>query len=202
MSALCQKQTSADLFDHLVGQHEEVVWHFDPERPGGFEINNELKFGRLLHRDVAGLGPAQNLIDQLGGTPKQAWIAWPIAEQKARWGTAAGAEHRRQSSAQSQRIDTSTVRSDQCIDGDIEDVSAVLNAVERRRNVLWSRDLQCDDFEAKRAGGGLDLSQFLFGSRLSSIYRIAISMAYSLTQRCFTYPARSYRVCCYSCTQV
>ena len=89
MSALCQKQTSADLFDYLLGQHEEVVWHFDPERLGGFEIDDELEFGRLLHRDVAGLGPAQNLIDQLGGTPKQAWIAWPIGQQKACWGTVA-----------------------------------------------------------------------------------------------------------------
>jgi SAM-dependent methyltransferase len=36
------------------------------------------------------------------------------------------------------------------------------------------------------------------GSRifLSSICRIAISTAYSPTPHCFTYPARSYRVCC------
>ena len=36
------------------------------------------------------------------------------------------------------------------------------------------------------------------GSRifLSSICQIAISMAYSPTPHCFTYPARSYRVCC------
>ena len=94
------------LFDDLVGEHQEIMWHFDPKRPGRFEINDEVEFGRLLHRDVAGLGPAQNLIDQLGGSPNQAWIAWPIAEQKACSGTAAGAEHRRQSSAQSQRADT------------------------------------------------------------------------------------------------
>src|SRR5215469_1980931 len=31
---------------------------------------------------------------------------------------------------------------------------------------------------------------------LSSICRIAVSTAYSPTQHCFTYPARSYRVCC------
>lgn len=37
-----------------------------------------------------------------------------------------------------------------------------------------------------------------YGSRifLSSICRIAISMAYSPTPHCFTYPARNYRVCC------
>jgi len=77
---LCQKQTfraavKTLLFDHFVGEHEQVVWHFDPERPGGFEIDDELEFRRLLHRDIAGLGPAQDLIHHLGSTPKQAWIA-------------------------------------------------------------------------------------------------------------------------------
>ena len=57
MSALCQKQTSADLFDYLVGQHEEVVWHFDPERPRGGEIDDEIEFSRLLDWEIAGLGP-------------------------------------------------------------------------------------------------------------------------------------------------
>ena len=51
-------QQKSVLFNHLVGEHEEVVWHFDPERSSGFEIDDELEFGRLLHRDVAGLGPA------------------------------------------------------------------------------------------------------------------------------------------------
>ena len=82
-------QPKSVLFDHLVGEHEEIVWHFDPKRPGGFEIDDELELRRLLHGDVAGLGPAQNLIDQLGGTPNQAWIAWPIGQQKACWGTVA-----------------------------------------------------------------------------------------------------------------
>ena len=42
-----------------------------PERLGGLEIDDEIEFGRLLDRDVGGLRPAQNLIDQLGGAPKQ-----------------------------------------------------------------------------------------------------------------------------------
>ena len=70
MSALGQKQTSADLFDHLVGQHEEVVWHFDPERPRGGEIDDEIEFGRLLDWEIAGLGPAQNLVHILSGAPE------------------------------------------------------------------------------------------------------------------------------------
>ena len=42
-----------------------------PERLGGLEIDDEIEFGRLLDRDVGGLRPAQNLIDQLGGAPKR-----------------------------------------------------------------------------------------------------------------------------------
>ena len=43
-----------------------------------------------------------------------------------------------------------------------------------------------------------------YGSKISSssICRITISMAYSPTPRCFMYPARSYRACCWNCTQV
>ena len=70
MFALCQKQTSADLFDYLVGQHEEVVWHFDPERPRGGEIDDEIEFSRLLDWEIAGLGPAQNLVHILSGAPE------------------------------------------------------------------------------------------------------------------------------------
>ena len=58
------------LFDHLVGQHEEVVWHFDPERPRGGEIDDEMEFGRLLDWEIAGLGPAQNLVHILSGAPE------------------------------------------------------------------------------------------------------------------------------------
>src|SRR5262245_17273272 len=58
------------LFDHLVGQHEEVVWHFDPERPRSGEIDDEVEFGRLLDWEIAGLGPAQNLVHILSGAPE------------------------------------------------------------------------------------------------------------------------------------
>ena len=37
----------------------------------GFEIDDEIEFGRLLDWDVGRLRPAQNLADQLGGTPEE-----------------------------------------------------------------------------------------------------------------------------------
>jgi len=50
------------LFDHLVCQHEEIVRHFNPERFGGLEIDDEFELGRFFDRDIAGLGPMQNLV--------------------------------------------------------------------------------------------------------------------------------------------
>ena len=47
--------------DHLVGESEHFVGNSDAERLGGFEIDDEIEFGRLLDRQLAGLRPAQNL---------------------------------------------------------------------------------------------------------------------------------------------
>ena len=35
----------------------------EAERFGGRQIDDEIEFGRLLDRDVVGLRPAQNLVD-------------------------------------------------------------------------------------------------------------------------------------------
>ena len=50
-----------------------------------------------------------------------------------------------------------------------------------------------------RAHSGCEIWQQDF---LKLDHRIAILMAYSPRPRCFTYPARSYRACCWNCTQV
>ena len=46
------------LFDHLVGEHEEVMRNSEAECFGGLEMDDEIKLGRLLDRDVGGLRPA------------------------------------------------------------------------------------------------------------------------------------------------
>jgi hypothetical protein len=40
----------AKLFDHLVGGDKQSLRHGDAERFGGFQINDQLELGRLLHR--------------------------------------------------------------------------------------------------------------------------------------------------------
>src|SRR5262249_27744699 len=60
----------ASSLDHLVGDGRESGRDFEAERFGGFEVDHEFILGRLLDRDVAGLCPAQNLVDLLGPAPE------------------------------------------------------------------------------------------------------------------------------------
>ena len=49
----------------------EVLRNGEAERFGGRKIDDEIEFGRLLDRDIAGLRPAQNLVDKIGGATEQ-----------------------------------------------------------------------------------------------------------------------------------
>ncbi|MGY8685392.1 hypothetical protein Q2941_47885 [Bradyrhizobium sp. UFLA05-153] len=44
-------------FDYFVGAGEERRAHFEVERLGGFQIDEQLEFAGLINRDVARLGP-------------------------------------------------------------------------------------------------------------------------------------------------
>jgi hypothetical protein len=50
MSALCQKQTSHRLFDHLVGARKQGRWDGKTEPLGRIEVDDEFKLCRLLRR--------------------------------------------------------------------------------------------------------------------------------------------------------
>src|SRR5262249_3065532 len=55
------------------------------QRLGGGEVNNEIKHCRLLDRDVGGLRPSQNVVDQLGGTPEQVRDVWSVEHQTSHY---------------------------------------------------------------------------------------------------------------------
>src|SRR2546426_10134585 len=65
LPALCQNATFALrqkrwLFDHLVGKREQLIRHRQAERPGCFEVDCQLEFGWLLHRQLGGILPFEN----------------------------------------------------------------------------------------------------------------------------------------------
>jgi hypothetical protein len=51
------------LFDHLVGEREQLVGNFKAERLCGFEVDDQLEFGRLQNRKVGWLFSLKDAID-------------------------------------------------------------------------------------------------------------------------------------------
>ena len=60
MSALGQMRS----FDHLVGDREEFIWDSETKRLGCLEIEDQLKPGRLLNRQIGWFCSAKNLIQK------------------------------------------------------------------------------------------------------------------------------------------
>ena len=54
-------------FNHLIGLRNDEHGYFDAQRPRGLLVDDHLKFGRLLHGEIAGLGARQNARDESGG---------------------------------------------------------------------------------------------------------------------------------------
>jgi hypothetical protein len=71
--------------DHLVGESEQLRWHGDAESFSGFKVDHQFELGRLFHRDVGWLRPAQNLVSKIGGTPVQVQEARPVGQQPSRF---------------------------------------------------------------------------------------------------------------------
>src|ERR1700682_3087831 len=71
------------LFDHFVGGSEKRCRNPQPERSGRLEIDDELELGRLLDRQVCGLGTLEYLIDVDGKIPDDAVEVRAVRHQSA-----------------------------------------------------------------------------------------------------------------------
>src|SRR5215470_16284721 len=64
----CGKRTR--LFDHLVGARQKGLRQDQAERPGGRQINYQLKLGRRLYREVGRFFALEDAVDITSRTSK------------------------------------------------------------------------------------------------------------------------------------
>src|SRR5262249_16470566 len=62
---------SIHSFNHLIGPRQERIRNTHPDCLGGFQIDGQLEFLRLLDRQVRGLRALQNLVREQGAAPEQ-----------------------------------------------------------------------------------------------------------------------------------
>src|SRR5215831_7689142 len=116
----------AHSFNHLVSDAEQRGRECNAERLGGYQVHDQIEFGRLLDRDITRLRAAKNLIDIVAGTPEKGRAVGSIGHQTCFSGGVPSPEHRRQPRAQGQCVDANSVGVRDRIGNDIKRLRATL----------------------------------------------------------------------------
>src|SRR5215831_149321 len=156
-------------FDHLVGAGEQGRWHVEVQCLGGRDIDDEVEFGRLLDRDVAWLRSVQYFVHKIAGAAKQVWIIWSVRHQTSRFDELPYICDRWQSRDVGQGVDANPINVQERIGSNIKRLRAVFESLEGRRDILGALDFKGNDFEAKCAGGCLNLAHFDTGGGVANI---------------------------------
>src|SRR5262249_21000821 len=67
-------------FDHLVGEQKKRISHCKAERLRGYQIDDQFKLGRRLHRQVSRFFAPQEAVDIRTRTPKNVGRIRPIRD--------------------------------------------------------------------------------------------------------------------------
>src|SRR5215510_1956643 len=62
-------RSSMRLFDYLIRPQQDRLWDSQAERLGGLEVDDQLKLGGILDRQVRRLYPLQDFVHVVGGVP-------------------------------------------------------------------------------------------------------------------------------------
>src|SRR4029450_3778493 len=160
--------TSLTSLDHLVGAGEQRRRHFEAERFCGCEINNEIELSWLLDWDVTRLRPAEKLCDKLGSAPEQVWPVYSIGHQTSRFDICSFIVKRRQSRNERQGVNANAIGQHERVASDVEGLRVALERLESGHNIFGAPDFECDEMEAKRAGGRLYLAHLQWGNGVAT----------------------------------
>ena len=85
-SLLRLSQQHSCSFDHLVGELLKLQRHVEAKRLGRLEVDNDLEFRWMLHRQISGLRAPEQFIGVYSPLPELVSRIEPVGDQSALFG--------------------------------------------------------------------------------------------------------------------